>query len=273
MITDREELVSSAHETFKNAEIATRYDRITYQSVFLEYYGYSNFSNFGYWRGNINDQKSACEALIEKLLQFLPGNEPGRILDVACGKGGTTKYLLNYFEATGVSAIDISIKQLKTARSIAPECAFVQMEATHLAFKNESFDKLMCVEAAFHFITREQFLKEAYRVLRPGGYLLLSDILMTKKAERNLPYHTVRNYLKDLWEYEKLCKRIGFIDIQIIDATKECWHGCFWNMVRFSHEKFLTKHIDFTTLNAYLEKAYRMVGDVEYYLLAVARKG
>ena len=40
------------------------------------------------------------------------------------------------------------------------------MDATELDFRDNSFDSIICVEAAFHFDTREKFVREAYRVLK-----------------------------------------------------------------------------------------------------------
>jgi MPBQ/MSBQ methyltransferase len=64
------------------------------------------------------------------------------------------------------------------------------MDATKLDFPDNHFDAVVCVEAACHFDTRDKFLKEAYRVLKPGGSLALSDMLF---------HNAIANALSGRW--------------------------------------------------------------------------
>jgi ubiquinone/menaquinone biosynthesis C-methylase UbiE len=236
-----------------------------------EFYDQSEFMNFGYWDEHTKNQKKACQNLMDQLLSLIR-NKNGTILDVACSRGETTSYLLKYYLPENVSGIDISEAQLNMARRKAAGCSFAVMSATELRFPDNSFDNILCVEAPFHFYTRERFFREAHRVLKPGGSLVLSDVLMTLEAERIREDRTEKNYVKDLEQYRALLQSAGFTDVIVIDATEQCWKGHFWHVVTCFHRKFLRREIMQDQLQAYLTRTYRRVSDITYYPLAAGRK-
>jgi len=247
------------------------YDDRMYERLIDEYYGGSGFLNFGYWDESTCNAREASERLMEKLLALM-NLKPGSVLDVACGTGGTTQYLLKFYQPGNVVGINISEKQLHTCRDKLAPCAFLKMDAAHLGFAGESFDNIICVEAAFHFHTRERFLGEAYRVLKPGGVLLLTDVLISPVNLEQRPHWHEKNLVTDSQDYAAICRKAGFSRVEIVDATKECWHGGFWSVIRFAHEKFLWGIINLEELNAFLERIYRLAEDLEHYLLVAALK-
>jgi MPBQ/MSBQ methyltransferase len=89
------------------------------QDLLREYFGFTDFLNFGYWLEGTPNQKEACENLMERLLAFIP-EKKGSVLDVACGLGATTRYVLRYYGPSDVVGINIAEAQLRTSRVNAP---------------------------------------------------------------------------------------------------------------------------------------------------------
>ncbi len=212
-----------------------RLNRAYEQHLNFDFFGLDDegdFWNFGYWLDGTRNQREAGENLMERLLAFVP-KKRGKILDVACGKGATTRHLLKYYRPEQVTGINISEKQLQICRENAPGCTFIKMDATELKFPEASFDNMICVEAAVHFKTREKFLRAARRVLKPGGRLVMSDALLSVWS----PSQPAENYLAGPAEYERMCRRAGFADVKVLDATEQCWGGLSRNIMRHVREK------------------------------------
>ena len=134
------------------------YDSWIKDQFVASFYQGSNYMNWGYWNERTLNVKDACDNLVDTLIDFIP-EKRGNILEVACGAGGVTRRLFNFYAPSSITAINISDVQLRMATEYAPGCMFLLMDATELSFEDNSFDNIISVEAAFHFNTREKFLK------------------------------------------------------------------------------------------------------------------
>ncbi|MBB5882400.1 SAM-dependent methyltransferase [Xanthomonas arboricola] len=230
------EFIGRRREMMSQKSMIDGYDTAMQGAVIESYYGSSDFYNFGFWTSDDQSQSEASENLVARLLDLIPVQErTGRILDVACGLGASTRHLLRHYAADQVVAINVSEQQLERARHNAPGCHFMLMDATRLAFPDASFDNILCVEAAFHFDTRATFLREAKRVLKPGGRLVHSDALMTP-----LPAATVKrthipdaNAVASPAELKDIILDAGFASADVIDVTEQCWKPFLRSVRRF----------------------------------------
>jgi SAM-dependent methyltransferase len=254
----------------KRQAITKRYDAWAYEPLTREYYGYSDFYNFGLWLEDTHDQKQACENLMEKLLSFI-AEKKGTILDLGCGMGATTRHLLRYWKPSQTVGIDMSVKQLKTGSANAPGCAFVAMDAMELGFRDSVFDSVICVEAAFHF-DRRRFLQDVYRVLQPGGHLVLSDILVASWAARLSPVVPSSSAVRDKGAYRTLFTQAGFKDVVVADATDATWRLFSRHLRRWTWRKLLAREAGLLwCVKAVLLHLAVSLG-VRRYLLVSARK-
>ena len=97
------------------------------------------------------------------------------VLEVACGTGQGLGLLAS--RARTVYGCDISSENLSTARQTYKSTIdFVQANAQQLPFADESVDVIALLETIYFLPSANDFLLEARRVLRPGGWLLVSSI-------------------------------------------------------------------------------------------------
>jgi cyclopropane fatty-acyl-phospholipid synthase-like methyltransferase len=257
----------------KRSTVADHYDSIMYDPLNREYYDQSDFYNYGYWGRNTRSQAEASANLMEQLVKLMP-EKRGIVLDVACGKGATTQYLLRHYQPSNVVAINISEKQLQTARINAPIRQYYCMDAVNMAFKNEIFENVICVEAVFHFDTREMFIHESYRILKRGGSLILSDIIHSRILRRYPGLHVpAANLVTDLDTYASAYRKAGFQDIKIIDTTNQCWRGFRRNLLRYGFRKGIPKAHLWKRLLVLLVFLLLWSLVTKRYLLVSARKG
>jgi len=118
--------------------------------------------------------------------QFVAGKD---VLDVACGTGTGTSYLLRA-GARNCIGLDIDKGAVDYAKASYNGCAFAQSDATDLTLRAESVDVVVSFETIEHVNDQHKFLAECRRVLRPGGLLICStpNHAISRWWEHN-PFH------------------------------------------------------------------------------------
>ena len=114
-------------------------------------------------------------ALTDRALDFCRFPAGARLLDVGCGAGATVEHLRSRhgFDASGV---DLSRVLLAEGLGRNPALALAEGAAEALPFAAETRDGVLC-ECVLSLLQEPQVaLAEFRRVLRPGGYLILSDL-------------------------------------------------------------------------------------------------
>ncbi len=99
------------------------------------------------------------------------------IVEVGCGRGGGLSYITKNFQPA--SAIGVDLDKLAVAFSNShyglDNLSFLQGNAESLSLEDNSCDIVLNVESSHRYLDMKAFLGEVKRILRPGGYFLLTD--------------------------------------------------------------------------------------------------
>ena len=143
------------------------------------------------------------------------------------------------------------------------------MNATALTFSENSFDVIFSAEAAFHFNTRRDFFSQAHRALKPGGSLLVADILLDREhplSKKMLAWDVPANLDQSTPDDYKTClEDFGYRNILIEDATEQTWRSWIRQLI----DK--TESTGVPAPHRYLHDPKRS-SVVTYYVLVSARK-
>jgi SAM-dependent methyltransferase len=150
----------------------------------------------------------------------------------------------------------------------APGCTFRGMNATSLEFADSTFDATVSVEAAFHVDTRADFLAEEHRIPRPGGGLALSDILLAPTTR----LQPTANQVDSLAEHEEICRRAGFAEVEVIDATERTWQPFARHLVGSTRSAWRRGLVSGHALARVLRWVRNADDLIEAYLLVACRK-
>lgn len=144
------------------------------------------------------------------------------LLDCGCGTAPMLTLLKERFPEKHYTGIDLTPKMIEAARAKnMPGVDLVVGDCENLPFPENSFDAVICCQSFHHYPNVQNFFNSVYRVLRPGGRLILRDMTSDSPAliwvmnnievpAANLTGHgDVHVYNRD--EVEKLCNRAGLV--------------------------------------------------------------
>lgn len=215
--------------------------------------------HYGYWDnpaesdGSLADFAEAGERLTARMCEWAGVRDEITLLDVGCGFGGTIASINERFDGVDLVGVNFDIRQIERAqRQVVARpgnrVGFSGGNAMALPLPDNAFDIVFAIECAFHFPDRQQFFHEAWRVLRPGGVLAMTDFAC---AERTQPLFrgSARTFSRILspwfghWDltytlpdFHAAATRAGFVSVAAYDITAP-------TLPSFTAWKYLTRTI------------------------------
>ncbi|WP_414527026.1 methyltransferase domain-containing protein [Nodularia chucula] len=202
----------------------------------------------GYYGADGREQKDRRRAqidLIEELLKWAEVETAENILDVGCGIGGSSLYLAARLNA---QATGITLSPVQAARAteraqyagLSARTQFQVADAQAMPFPDDSFDLVWSLESGEHMPDKTKFLQECYRVLKPGGKLIMvtwchrptDHAPLTADEQKHLEeiYRVYcLPYVISLPEYEAIARQLPLNNLRTADWSTAV--APFWNIV------------------------------------------
>ena len=138
------------------------------------------------------------------------------VLDIGCGWGLSLRFLHDRFRPHHLVAIDIDARMTAAARAEAQRHGLkVEVQTTRgsrLRLPDRSIDLVFCHQTLHHIVDQDDTLREIYRVLKPGGVLLVAEStrkFISSWIIRMLFRHPMK-VQRTAAEYLQMIRRAGF---------------------------------------------------------------
>lgn len=180
------------------------------------------------------------------------------VLDLGCGMGGAAQVLVNELAANHVTGVDVEEKQITTAKKLvenarlSSKITIKQVASSPLPFADETFHIILTKDVVSHIPDRLACFADMYRLLKPGGVLVVADWLRGKSNVDGL-FDTWAGqlaagglvfYFEPVEVYVDLMKQVGFSKVITTDHT-EWSHQCaaeqLSNSTQPAHEAAMAK--------------------------------
>ncbi|MBU6339954.1 MAG: methyltransferase domain-containing protein [Bacteroidetes bacterium] len=187
--------------------------------------------HFGYYDEHADKHNDALNNM-NRAMADLAGIQPGeKVLDAGCGMGSACFWLAKHRQAlpTGISIVPEQIADClrEKNRRKAETVQFVTADYLHTPFPDAAFEVIWACESLCHAKDKSEFYREAYRLLKPGGRLVLAEYLrsarpVTEKGEQLLAAWLRPWAIPDidtLEEHRAHALTAGFQSAEIQDVT------------------------------------------------------
>jgi tocopherol O-methyltransferase len=213
-----------------------------------------------------------------KVLSSLAAVQAGDcVLDAGCGKGGSAFWLAHHKQAKviGISPVKTQIEEARSycqQKGLSTEVSFMVGDYCQVPLPEASFDVIWACESLCHAQQKAKFYQEAYRLLRPGGRLIIAEYVRQSRNLTNAQESLLLDWL-NRWaipdidtteEHHAHLQEAGFNLIQIDDYTPYTWIS-LKNLYKIARRWIWADYILYAIKVRSKEQHNNIVGSIKQY--------
>lgn len=139
--------------------------------------------HFGYYTNRTRNHSDSLLEMNKVLAKHAAISYKDKVLDAGCGYGGSSIWLARNIgcKVIGLNIVPFQIKKAKEyARkfNVSDKVDFQNQDYSHTSFEENSFDVVWGLESIVHAENKENFIKEAFRLLRRNGRIIIAEYIL-----------------------------------------------------------------------------------------------